>query len=92
MSEIVKPTCEELCEEIGFTEVDRESDNGWRHGTYETAVYKRESDGTFWQASYQRQTDGEYNGLRDGDAEITQVEPFEETVTSYRPVNNPPAP
>jgi len=40
-------------------------------------------DGTFWEAKYQESTDGEYNGLRDGDARITQLFPKQITITVY---------
>lgn len=86
MTEIKKPTCEELCEEDGFEQVHREADDSWRHGSYVTAVYKRASDGTYWEASYRLSTDGETNELREGLATITQVEPQEVKTIAYMPV------
>lgn len=83
MSEIVKPTCDELCEEVGFEKVDRETDDSWRHGVRVTEVYKRESDGTFWQVKYRLSTDGECNELREGIAKIAQVIPTEVVITKY---------
>ena len=72
-----KPTCEELLEEIGCEKVYSESDTSWRHGSYETGVWHRESDDTFWRAKYRVSTDGETHELRDGEAEetICQVSP-----------------
>jgi hypothetical protein len=76
-----KPTCEELLE-IEDT-VCRATDDSWRHGCRVSEVYHRASDGTYWEANYNLSTDGETHGLADGDAEITEVEPVQETVTSY---------
>lgn len=83
---IVQPTCEELFEEVGFTEVQRETESGWRHGTDETRVFRRKSDGTFWQVCYRVSTDGETNELREGTAEIGQVKPRQVTVTEYHAI------
>lgn len=81
-----KPTCEQLYEDDGVESVYRHTDDTWRHGSYVTEVFKRESDGTFWQAKYRLSTDGETNELREGLAEIAQVESFERTVVDYRPL------
>lgn len=80
------PVCEELLDGDGFHEVWHRSDTGWRHGTYETAVFLRASDETFWRVSYRRSTDGETNGLREGRAKIIQVQPVQVVTTEYEPV------
>ncbi len=84
----MKPTHEDLSDEIGVKSVHREADDSWRHGSYVTEVFHRESDNTYWMASYRLSTDGETNELRDGEADIKQVEPFERTVTDYRAVKS----
>lgn len=76
-----KPTCEQIFnEELEL--VTERADPSWRHGCNMTAVFKRD-DGTFWEAKFQVSTDGETNGLRDGDARITQVFPKQITITVY---------
>lgn len=84
-----KPTCDAIHQEELGDAVFREVDDGWRHGSNVTEVYLREEDKTYWKAQYQRSTDGEYNGLRDGHATITLVEPYQVTVTRYRPLEQP---
>ena len=81
-----EPTCEDLFEEDGYKSVHRDADDSWRHGAYIGEVFKRESDGTFWLAAYCLSTDGETNGLREGDADITQVTPEQVTTMKYVPV------
>ncbi|WP_149648883.1 hypothetical protein [Azospirillum argentinense] len=71
--------------------VSREADTSWRHGAYITQVFHRAADDTYWRALYCLSTDGETNGLREGDAEITQVRPVEKTVIDYVPVATPSA-
>jgi len=78
-----QPTCRDLLNKVGFTVVLRESDDSWRHGCYIYEVFKRDSDNTFWAANYCRSTDGETNELREGTAEIFEVEPKEITTTTY---------
>ena len=83
---VEQPTCEQIWDGIDeeFTEVDSHSDPSWRHGSYMTDVYKRESDNTFWQVSYCRSGDGETNEFREGYATICQVEPKIEMNTVYK--------
>ena len=78
-----EPTCEQLFDEDGFELVAKASDTSWRHGSYDTAVYKRESDNTFWATSYRVSTDGETHELREGEADICQVFPKTKEVTVY---------
>lgn len=73
-------------EEGDLTTVDRKSEDDWRHGCTIEEVFLRDSDQTYWWVSYRRQTDGEYDGLRDNDYVICQVEPYETTVIEYRSV------
>ena len=80
----IPPTCRQLLDEE-LELIDRKSDDSWRHGSYVTAIYRRDEDETFWRASYQRSADGETNGLREGLAKIEQVFPKEVTVTVYEP-------
>ena len=70
-----------------FEEVHNESDTGYRHGTYESTVFKRVEDNTYWSASYTLSGDGEEHGLREGYAGISQVWPVEVTTTNYTSVN-----
>lgn len=67
-------------------EVLSEADPSWRHGCYMHEVYRNPENNTYWSVNYQRSGDGEYNGLREGDFDLQQVEPYEEvvTVTKYR--------
>lgn len=88
---MTKPTCDEIWNEE-LKQVERNVDDGWRHGVYVSEVYYRTSDNTYWNASYQRSTDGETNGLREGDADISQVEPFTYTAKGYRNVTAEPVP
>jgi hypothetical protein len=60
-----------------YTEVSDELTGTWRWGTYHSAVYKRECDGTHWMMQYQIQT-GE--GIQWDSVTVSQVELFEETV------------
>ena len=84
METIIPPTCKQLCnEELKL--IKRESDDSWRHGSYVTAIYRRDEDGTFWRTVYRLSSDGETNELREGLAKITQVFPKEVTVTIYEP-------
>jgi hypothetical protein len=88
-------TCAQIIDEDGgllggIKSVHRKSEDSWRHGCRITQVFHRESDNTFWMAKYRSSTDQEVNELREGIAAITQVEPFQETVTSYRPFTNTP--
>lgn len=82
------PTCEDLynSRRDEYEVVFRETDASWRHGSYVSAVYKRLSDETYWMAQYRLSTDGETNELREGDADIYQVEPYEKVTIDYRPV------
>ena len=68
-----EPTCEQLFDEDGFELVAKASDTSWRHGSYDTTVYKRESDNTFWATSYRVSTE----------ADICQVFPKTKEVTVY---------
>lgn len=86
MSEIVKPTCDELLEEVGFESVKRDVDDSWRHGVRVSQVFRRESDGTYWRAKYRLSTDGECDELREGIAKITQVKPVAVSTINYEPV------
>ena len=81
-----KPTHEELFDEDGFENLDREDDTTWRHGSYVKEWFRRIEDETFWLAQYYQSTDGETNELRDGGAIISHVEPYEVTVIRYRMV------
>jgi hypothetical protein len=83
----MKPTCEDLYEDtLTYKTVSRTTDDSWRHGSYVTQIYHRGSDNTYWEATYRLSSDGETNELREGFADITQVEPFETTVIRYRPI------
>ena len=77
------PTREQLLDEDGLERVSRVSDASWRHGTYETQVFKREEDNTFWEVIFQLSTDGETHGLREDDYDIRQVTPQEKTIIIY---------
>ena len=77
------PTCEDLFKENGYERVHRDFDGSWRHGAYIGEVFKRDCDGTYWLAAYCLSTDGETNGLREDDADISQVVPKEVTTIKY---------
>lgn len=82
-----KPTCEQvLNNELGDS-VYRHDNPSWRHGNRVTEVFHRKSDNTFWEFYYCESGDGEYNELREGNASIAQVEPYETTVTRYRAIS-----
>ncbi len=78
-----KPTCEQLFERDGYSQVWREVEDGWRHGVYVTEVFLRKEDVSYWMASYRLSTDGETNELKEGLADIQQVSPRETTTTSW---------
>ena len=80
-----EPTCKDLFLEDGYESIHRDADDSWRHGAYIGEVFKRDSDGTYWLAAYCLSTDGETNGLREDDADITQVEPKEIVTIKYVP-------
>ena len=88
----IPPTCEELMNGDGFNSVWRETDDSWRHGCYVAEVFHRLSDNTYWQAAYERSTDGETHGLREGTADIDQVDPYSATTTCYRGLDKRPDP
>lgn len=77
------PSHAELYDEIGVTLVQREVEDGWRHGCDIKAVYHRPSDDTYWLANYRLSTDGETNELCEEMCPITRVEPREVTTTVY---------
>lgn len=77
-------------DELGLESVLRELDDSWRHGCYVYEVFKRKSDDTFWAVNYQESGDGEYNGIREGDAQIEQVWPHEKVVTTIEYKTKPP--
>lgn len=79
------PTCKQLFNQDGYESVYREDDATWRYA-YVTEVFKSETDETYWLASYCLSTDGETNELREGTADISQVEPYQVTVTRYRKI------
>lgn len=81
-----KPTCQEIYDELLGDPVHTEDDASWRPGFYRTSVYFREEDKTYWMVGYRQSTCGETNELREGTAEITQVEPYEITTTAYRKI------
>lgn len=82
MSEIIKPTCEEIFNEL-LEFVKQTIHSGWRHGVDREEVYFRKSDNTYWGVDYRVSTDGETHGLREGDADIYQVEPKEVKTVEY---------
>lgn len=93
MSDETIPTCEQLfdCidveeveEGLDFVCVNQETIEPWRHGTLESAVFRRVSDGTFWAAYYRVGTDGETHELRDGCAQIEQVWPHQVVAVLYK--------
>ena len=77
------PTCEQVYEDDDLRLIN-ETRGPWRHGSYITAVYLRKADGTYWKARYALSSDGETNGLREGDASISQCWPHEVTAIEYR--------
>jgi len=83
MEEYVTPTAEELLDEDGFEEVEREFDDDWRHGGTRNVVYRRESDDSFWSVAYRISTDGEFNGLREDEYSVFRVVPKQVTTTTY---------
>jgi hypothetical protein len=81
------PTCQDIYDEVdGYEEISTECIGKWRWGTVERVILKRTDDSTFWSATYRVSTDGETNELREGEANITQVEPYEKTIIEYRAV------
>lgn len=87
MSDTVPPTAEHILEEYEFlTSVHRKSSDNWRHGSTVEEVFFRDFDETYWWVCYRKQTNGEWNGLREGDYEICQVEPYNVVTIEYRAV------
>ena len=90
-SELFEALCEEPEVINGWQCVNVEHDTSWRHGSYDTAVFKRLSDNTFWSAVYTVSGDGEMHELRDvgygGETvECIQVYPQEVTAIVYKAV------
>ena len=81
---IEQPTNEQMLDEDGLKCVERVADDSWRHGSYISQVFHRQSDNTYWAVSYELSTDGETHGLRDGDFNITQVYPHEVVSVVYK--------
>lgn len=79
----VAPTCESIFNDELGEAVNRTDDATWRHGSYRSEVYRRESDDTFWLVYYRVSTDGETNELREGFAKISQVWPKAVSVIRY---------
>ncbi len=82
MSEIIKPTCEEIFDEL-LEFIKQTISREWRHGVHREEVYFRKSDNTYWGVAYSVSTDGETHDLREGDADIYQVEPKEVKTVEY---------
>ena len=82
-----KPTCDDLLNGDGFTLMQRQDDASWRHGSYVTEVFLRDSDNTCWKVCYRLSTDGETNELREGHADIRQCWPKDVVTTVF--VDNP---
>jgi len=80
---MIAPTCQQIYNDELGNFVYRNSDASWRHGTYETQVFHRESDNTFWEVAFRLSTDGETNELREGYASIRQVTPIQKMITVY---------
>lgn len=78
------PTQDELWDKVDFENLGREFDDDWRHGGTVTQYLKRLSDDTCWCLVYRTTPDGDYNGLREGDYEVFEVEPYEEVVIKYK--------
>lgn len=55
--------------------------DSWRNGCYCNEVFKDLATGKFWNVQYTKSDDGEEHGLREGDFELHEVEPYEETIT-----------
>jgi hypothetical protein len=89
MTEIKPLTSEEIRDE-DLDHVYREIDDSWRHGCYVYEVYHREEDDTYWGVSYERSGDGEWNGLREGTADVRQVWPVTETITVTKYISTNP--
>lgn len=84
---VIKPTCNQIYnEELNLK--DSKIDETWRHGNRRTEIYFRKQDQTYWRVKYRVSTDadGETHGLIQGTANITQVEPFEKVIISYREI------
>ena len=80
------PTCEQIFQDELGEPIFSSDDASWRHGSRRTEVYLRTSDHTYWRVHYCVSTDGETNELREGLAQIAQVEPYEKMVIAYRPL------
>ena len=93
VSEDLRPSATDFLDAASFDHpnmkmVYEEIDDSWRHGSYVTQYFYDEIHKTYWQVVYQRSTDGEYNGLSDKDFFLTEVEPYETTVTRYRKIKD----
>lgn len=72
----------ELYSNGSLESVQRDIDDGWRHGNYIFEVFKYKD--RFYGVNYQESGDGEYNTLRDGyitDSDIEELIPIEENIT-----------
>lgn len=81
------PECADLYEEAGYTEIETSVIDTWRWGTVNETIYQSdENPNEFWAASYRVSTDRETDELREGDAQIYQVEKREVTTYKWFPV------
>lgn len=80
------PSTEDILDDM-FPTVHEHFDNDWRHGGTQTIVVFREEDQTYWRYVYRLSTDGEYNGLKENDYIVEQVEPVVVQKTDYKPVS-----
>ena len=88
---MLPPTCEQIFNEDEDLEVVSEETVGnWRWGHVEECILHRKSDDSFWSCSYRVGSQGETHDLRDGDADIGQVEPTIVVTTKYRPAADRP--
>lgn len=81
------PAPKDVLDEV-YEEMDRDVYGPWRHGRYDYRVVYREEDNTYWRFVYPVGSNQDYNGLREGDYEVDQVESYEVIQRLWRVVKN----
>lgn len=64
--------------------LEKEVDDGWRHGNYVYEIFKYKPDENstpiYYSVSYCQSGDGEYHGIRENDFEIERVFPHKKVI------------
>lgn len=71
----------ELWLDGALVSVDREIDDSWRHGNNICEVFLNTKDGKYYEVAYRVSGDGEYNGIREDEFSLREVNKYVRTIT-----------